>query len=260
MRRCAALVAVWAALTLTDASGSGIRLATPSAGCLLDPAGQLRRVSGLPGGFLLSAPFGSGILSAACGEDFALAKTAHSLEWLDAAGQSVRSWPAPPGDALFGLAANRAGAVVHFPESGQWFLATEGALRPLPLALDGAEALAVALGGDGSIAVVARRFGRLCAVRFGPDGYISEERELAEAAAPILIREDGALVWGDGAGIVIEAGNGARRRVALPTAPAGIEAAGERGIRVKLAAGQGQILVRLMEGREEIYRLPEATQ
>jgi hypothetical protein len=264
-------VVLWAALSLADgvvkespaqaeayATGD-VRLATPRAGCLLDPAGQIRWVLGLPGGFLLSAPLRFGILSAACGEGFALVKTAQSLEWLDAAGQSVRSWPAAPGKVLFGLASDRAEAVVHFPESGQWFLATGGDLRPVPLALDGAEALAVAPGRDGSIAAVLRRFGRLLAVRFGANGHICEERELAEATAPILIQEDGALVWGDGEGIVIEAGDGMRRRVALPAAPGELEFAGERGIRVRLAAGQGQILVWLVEGRDELYRLPEAT-
>ncbi|MBM3745164.1 MAG: hypothetical protein FJW34_05150 [Acidobacteria bacterium] len=272
MRRCTALAVVWAALPLADGAvkkspaqaeayaTGGVRLATPRAGCLLDRTGRIRWVLGLPGSFLLSAPSGSGVLAAGCGEGFAVVKTADSLEWLDAAGQPVRSWPAPPGQALFGLAADRAEAVVYLPETGQWFLATEGHLRPLPVTLGGAEALAVALGGDGSVAAVVRRLGRLWAVRFAPDGYIREERELAEAVAPILIREDGALVWGDGEGIVIEAGSGARRRVALPAAPAELAATGERGIRVRLATGQGQLFVRLDEGRDEICRLPEAGQ
>ena len=245
---------------LPHAGGSEARLSVPRATCLVSPTGQLRPLFGVPGGYVLGEPARAGVLSVACGDGFTLVKTAQALEWFDADGQPARRWPAPGGPALFGLAADAARAVVYLPGSGHWFLADKGDLRLLRAALrEHEEVLSVALVGRDSIAVVSRRSGRLWFSRGGLDGFLEEERELAEAVAPILVLPDGAIAWGAGEGIVLQQQAGARRYVPLPAPPAELGAA-EHGIYVQLAGGQGRLLVRLSEDRTDLYRLPEIPQ
>jgi len=199
------------------------------------------------------------VLSVACGDGFTLVKTTQALEWLDAEGQLAQSWPAPGGPARFGLAADGARAVVYLPESGQWFLAAEGGLCPLPVGLGGRdeEVLSVALLSGDSIGAAVRRSGRYWFARVGLDSTIREEYELAEALAPILVLTHGAIAWGAGEGFMLQQQAGVRRYVPLPAPPAELTAAGEREISVQLTDGRGRLLVRLSKAGEDLYRLPE---
>jgi len=247
---------------LPHAGGSEVRLSVPRATCLVSPTGQLHPLFGVPGGYVLGEPVRFGVLSVVCGEGFALVKTAETLEWFDADTQPVRRWPVPGGPAVFGVGADGARAVVYLPGSGQWFLAEDGDLRLLRVALGGQdeEVLSVALLGRDSIGLASRRSGRLWFSRVRLDGFPEEARELAEAVAPILVLPDGAIAWGAGEGFVLQQQAGARRYVPLPAPPAELAAAGERDIYVQLGDGQGRLLVRLSEDRADLYRLPEAPQ
>lgn len=263
MRWWAALAVWWAVFPLADARGSELGFGAPLAGCLRDEASRLRPILGLPGNFILGDPLRSGVSGAACGDGFILAKTDDALEWLDSSGRLLRRWSAPSGPALFGLARDGSRALVHFPSTSQWFLAADGGLHPLPLDLgaDPGEVLAVALTEAGHAAAVVRIEDRLWLWKAAlADGRIIEEHDLAEASAPVLPLRSGAIVWGGGGDLTIQASDNTLRRIPLPAPPIEFEAMAGEWILVKLAGGQGHFALRLSDHREELHRLPEAPQ
>jgi hypothetical protein len=236
-------------------------VSSPLAGCSRDETGHLRYILGLPGSFILSAPVRSEVLSVGCSEDLILVKTADALERLDREGRTIRRWPAPAGDALFGFGQEPRSWVVYFPLTSQSYLATGDELRPLALDLGawGEDVLAVALTGQDEAAVVVRTAGGLRWLKVSLSGdHVREDRELAGAVAPVLVLRDGAIVWGAGEDLVVQAPNGTQRRASLPAPLTQVELMREGWIRLKLSRGAGSLAVRLLQGQDELYGLPEA--
>lgn len=236
-------------------------VSSPLAGCFRDEAGHLRYVLGLPGSFILSAPVRSEVLSAACSDDLVLVKTADAVEQLDREGRTIRRWPAPGGDALFGFGQAPSSWMVYFPLTSQSYLATGDELRLLALNLGawGEDVLALTLTGRDEAAAVVRTAGGLRWLKVSlSGGHLKEDRELAEAVAPVLVLRDGAIVWGAGGDLVVQAPDGTQRRASLPAPLTQVELMREGWLRLRLSRGAGSLAVRLLEGREELYGLPEA--
>ena len=256
MTRTLAITLLCSALS---AAQSG--LAPPRLGCLVAGTGSLRPLLGLPGNFILGEVAASEVRSAACSERFTLLKREDALELLDEEMRLIRRWSAPGGAALFALSAEGLPAVAYFPDSSQWFRVTQREFRKLEL--DGletdVEVLALAQPETDRLAAVVQKRGRLWLMKLSlATRQIGEERELAGATAPVLLRPDGALLFAAPGGLIVQTPDGAERGVPLPGSPAGLEQMSGGWIHVQLAEGKGRLALRLLDDAEELYQLPEA--
>ncbi|HEY1207365.1 MAG: hypothetical protein ABSH46_15855 [Bryobacteraceae bacterium] len=167
------------------------------------------------------------MLSAACSDSLALAKTADSIEVFDSGLQPLAQWDAPPGAALFALPRTGQTGFAYFPATGQLFQVD--AQSPPRAFLDsqtlGGDVLAMASPDPlHLIAVVADTPGpRLVRISV-TDGVIESQTPLEDVAAPLALLSDGTVVFPDGAALIIRPPGAAVARLALPVVRSSLRA------------------------------------
>jgi hypothetical protein len=230
----------------------------PRAGCFRDGAGLLRAVLGIAGNFLIGDAEASGVVAAACRGKLTLAKTEDAVELRDGDSGRAWKWPAPAGAALFAFPANGSAPVVFFPATSEWLRAAEGAsVRALP-AIQG-EPLAMSSEDGARAELVVRREAGLFLLRISLAwGTVEEETALA-GSGPVLPLGGGTLLAAEGTELVVRGPYEEERRIALPAPAAAIEHMGEGWVRIVLENG-GHMALRMANGGEEVYVLPEVTQ
>jgi len=256
MTRTLAITLLWSAI-----SGAQPGLAPPRLGCLLAETGSLRSVVGLPGNFILGEVVESDVRSAACSQRFALIKLDDALELRDEETRLIGRWSAPGGPALFALSAEGPPALIYFPHTSQWFGVAETGFRNLELDWPetDVEVLAIAQPEKDHLTAVVRKENCLRLLKMSlASRQVEEDRELAGASAPVLLRQDGAVLFATPGGLVIQTPEGADRRMPLPGPPMELVQMGGGWVHVKLAEGKGHLGLRLLEDGEELYQLPEA--
>lgn len=233
-------IAMWLLFVVAAAA----QLAVPRLGCYVDEAQRLRSVWGVAGNFLMGKAEAEGVISAACSGSSALLKTEDSLEVR--AGNSVASWPAPPGPALFGFSRDGSTALVYYPESKEWFRVRAGSLVRLP-PLEGD---VVAIGNPERPAAVVRRDDGLWIAG-------ADERPAPQGASePLMLLPGGSVLYSRGTELVLSDPEGGERCFALPAPAAALQWMGRGWVRVKLAPGEGHLALAL-DDRNELFRLPE---
>jgi hypothetical protein len=250
---CLQPAAVWAQ--------SGI--VAPRAGCVRDRAGALRTLYGVAGVFVAGDAVETGVVSASCSDQLALAKTGNAIEVRDASMQLLGRWPAPSGPARFAFPRSGAAAFVYFEHTRE-LRYYDGKRGPrtlaLPDALEG-EVLALAAPDALHLTAVVRDQSGARLVR------IQVFRGLVEQAIPlegipdaVFVGRDGTLVYGEGKEVVIRRPNRAEQRLALPAAASGIAQIGDDFAGITLSSGAASAVLDLREGREKVLRIPEAVQ
>ena len=238
-------------------------IVAPRAGCVRDRVGTLRTVFGVAGTFIPGQAVRTEVVSAACSEQLAVAKTAGTLEVRDASMRLLGRWAAPAGPARFAFSRSGSAVYVYFPEtrSLKYYEANRG-LRgiPLPGALDG-EALAIAAPDAQHLTAVVRgrRGFRLVRVQI-LRALVEQDVPLEDITGPVLLGRDGTLVYTEAEQVVIRRPNQAERRLALPAQAVGIEQMGENLAAIALANRAAPAALRWQEGREQVLRVPEAAQ
>jgi hypothetical protein len=203
----------------------------------------------------------TGVVSAACSDRLALAKTEQAIEVRDSAMQLEGRWPAPSGPARFAFSRSGAIAFAYFERTHElrYYEPKRGLRRlPLPNELDG-EVLALAVPDALHLSAVVRgesgvRLVRIAAFR----GLVEQEIPLDGIPDAVWLDRDGTLIFGDGTDIVIRRPNRADERLALPGKASAIAQIGENFVNIALQSGAAPAVLDLRDGRERVLRVPEA--
>ncbi len=125
-------------------------------------------------------------------------------------------------------------------------------------ALNG-EALAIAVPDARRLSAVVRSTNGLRLVRILiARALVEQDLPLDDISTPVLLANDGTLVFADGSEVVIRRTNRADLRLALPSPAAAIEPMGDGLAAIALANGATPAVLRFREGREQVLRVPEA--
>jgi hypothetical protein len=230
---------------------------------------------------LAGAPAVSAVISAACSDSLALAKTDDALEVLDSGLTLLARWDAPPGAARFALPRTGLTGFAYFPATGQLVqIYTQSPPRPV---LDsrslGGNVLAIASPDPlHVIAVVADTPGPRLVRISAADGLIESQTPLEDVGAPLALLNDGTVLFADGADLVIRPPDGAverltlpvvqrpvppvprpvvdMRRMPLPAAVAAIDQMSGVWLAVRFTGGGAPLALRLDGGLERTCRVP----
>jgi hypothetical protein len=216
---------------------SGVEV--PQLGKMLDPAGAVRTVYGIAASVTLGDPETTGVLSAACSQNFCLAKTDAGIV------STTGTAAAPPGPVLFAFDGDT--AYLWFLKSRQLARWSEGALTLMDSGVDG-EVLSIGadmIGKDrGSVQFAVRRFK-------GDVWIVNQDGSVA-----------GALPHGIGAAMLIPGGvvYASREEIVIGTVRFPLE--GVTGFS-QMSAGYLQVRaqgvdysLRIEKGRELLFQLP----
>ncbi|MFI5337974.1 MAG: hypothetical protein ACHQ5A_14385, partial [Opitutales bacterium] len=171
-------------------------------------ANMLRPVFGLAGNFVLGDGLLTGVVSAAFGDGYGLAKIEGSLVVLGPQGRVSCELPAPEGAALFALAARSPEALAYFPQASQMVRLRGCTVAPEyfdPPPVWG-EILSIAMPQSGQVAMVVKRdttYWLLRAVL--STGLILREVPLLAVAEPLYLSRDGTLVFARDGELIVRA-------------------------------------------------------
>jgi hypothetical protein len=213
---------------------SGIEV--PGIGVIVDSSGALRQVQGMAGSFLLGPASMPGVLSAACSEQWCLAKTDSKI--ISATGET----DAPPGPAIFALRGDE--AIVFFPEPRVFARWHNDVIEPLDWVVEG-EVLSIRL-----TEIAVRRDEQVWIVH--PDGSVVDT--IPGASGPVLLLPKG-VVFATEDEIILRQGDS---EVRFELADAQIITAMGAHYAAIYAGGTGGSVyaLRIDPGREALYRLP----
>jgi hypothetical protein len=231
-------------------------ISPPSVGMVRDSGGSVQAVNGIAGNFLLADTGISNAVSAAFSGSAGLIKTDTELLVLDAPYQIVARFDAPAGPALFAFDGAGAPALAYY--SGTLFRFHGGNLEPVNWSGD---AVAIALAGRRSAAIVVRRGDQLWKVRLSlAGGEIENEGLLAGVSGPAALLSDGAVVFIDANDVVVRDGTGAERRVAAGIAVDYFEQLGKGWLAIREAGGGRLFALRVRPDGLDLYQVPEVEQ
>lgn len=215
----------------------------PLVGEMLDDRGLLWPVFGIGGSFTVEDARASGVLSSACSRTLCLAKTDSSL----LTGGAVVT--APPGTAE--IAVRGTNAWIYFAQTNQFARWQAGRLAIEELNVDG-DVLSVQAGWKLSV----RRGGVVWIV--SGEGAILDS--LPSEAGPVLLIDDGGVVYATSDSLVLRRPGGKEIRFAAPAA-SGIDALFQMGDGyVEARSGATIYALRTSAGRENLFLLPRKTQ
>jgi hypothetical protein len=231
-------------------------ISPPSVGMVRDSNGSVQAVNGIAGNFLRADTGISNAVSAAFSGTSGLIKTDTELLVLDASYQVTARYDAPGGQALFAFDGSGAPALVYY--SGTLVRFRGGNLEPVNWSGD---AVAIALAGRRSAAVLVRRDDRLWNVRLSlSGGEIENEGLLAGVSGPAALLSDGAVVYIDGNDVVVRDSAGAERRVAAGIQVDYFEQLGKDWTAIREASGGRLFALRVRPEGLDLSQVPEVEQ
>ena len=238
-------------------------LAKPRIGYVMDRQGALRPLYGAAGNFILGEVLSAENVAFAGSATGALVKTSTEVIWITADGEVKNRWPAPPGEAQFAFEPAGSSAFVFFPEKPVLMHMAEGRLETVPLDMErlAGDVVAVAAPGEGSVELAVRRGDETWLVTVArAGGEIIDERLLAGVSGPVHLSGGGVLYSGRGE-LVWRTRRGIEKKFPLDAAIEWFATLGAGWVAVSAKAEGAAALtlygLRLEEGREGIYQLPE---
>ncbi len=238
-------------------------LAKPHIGYVMDRQGSLRRLYGTAGNFILGEVLSAENISFAGSAIGALVKTPTEVIWLAAGGEVNNCWPAPPGEAQFAFEPAGSGAFVFFPEKPVLMHIAGGRLEAVPLDIErlAGSVVAMAAPGQGVAELAVRRGDETWLVTVSPEsGEIIDERLLAGVSGPVHLL-DGGVLYSGRSELVWRSRRGIEKTFPLDAAIEWFATLGAGWVAVSAKADGAAVStlygLRLEEGREGIYQLPE---
>jgi hypothetical protein len=212
----------------------------PFLGQMIDRQHLLRPVYGMSGSFSVEAAVAEGVIASACSRTLCLTKTDTAL--FSASG----TIPAPPGDAKIGL--DSTGATIYFPKGGQFARWQDGSLTMLNLSVDGtvlslrSAPLNIAVERAGIVWIVAA------------DGSILDSLP-ADTGAVLLLPSS--VVYTESGSLVLRKSDHSELRFPAPNVTT-MTVLGDGY--VEASAGSVLYALRVVEGREQVFQLPQPPQ
>jgi hypothetical protein len=211
----------------------------PQVGQMLDEQGFLWPVFGMGGSFTVDVASASRVLSTACTRALCLAKTNSAI----LTGGAAK--PAPLGGAK--IAIHGATAWIYFPKTRQFGLWRAGTLTLTELNVDG-EVLALQAGWK----LAVRRDSGVWIV--SGDGVILDS--VPSEAGPVLLLDDGGVVYATSDSLVLRRPGGNEMRFATPSVNVLFQL-GEGYVEAR--SGVAIYALRTSTGREQLFQLPQRT-
>lgn len=228
-------------------------LAPPRLGFIAAADHSLRPVLGLSGNLLLGSPAAEGVSSAGWSGSFGLIKTSSSLMAFDPS-HTLASIDAVPGPALFAFSASGSPAFALLPQSGVLYAWTGETFQTAPFQadlLDG-KPLAIASPQAGVVSLIVQREDGLWLIQ--PD----RQSALPGIQPPVLLQNDGTVLYVDKTAIVIRNAAGNERRIETGISISEMHWMGSGWLHVLEATTTRQFAIRITPGSETITQLPEA--
>lgn len=247
------------------AAWAQVSLAPPQVGFMQDGAGSLRPVYGMAGNFLVGDALAVNVISSASSGSFSLVKTASKLLAIDGQGNIVASVDAPDGAAVFAFSQRSELALAYVLDANTMAAWRAGAFETVPFdaaSLPNSTVLSIAAPDSEHAALIVQSQDGLHDLRILlSTGQIDSQTALEGITAPVLMLATGELVSSDLNGIVIRRPDGSERRIAaqLPQNFA-FEQLGDGWIELRDLTSALAFAVRISDGREQLYQLPEVDQ
>lgn len=249
-------VVCWTATLALFQLSSQPAIAPPQLGWVRDSNSGLRPVTGLAANFILGDSAADGVVSSAFSGSFGIVKTGTSLSVLDRDGQTVFRADAEAGAALFAFADDGTPAWVYLTQSQTLLKWTAGRLEPAVFNLDllGGVVQAIASPARDVATVVVKREDGLWRV----DLDTGTQTLLPGIDSPVLLRNNGALLYAGSQGLVLRQANGSDQPIEGSVAVESFELMGKDWVHVTERDSSRHFAIRLEPGREQLYQLPEA--
>jgi hypothetical protein len=197
--------------------------------------GDIHRVVGLAGNFILSEATTTAVISSAFSSSLGFLKTRSQLVSLDSQNQVVSTHEAPGGPALVSFLAGPS-ALVYFPASRSLYRWSGGHLDSLPFDASqlGGEALSMAGLDSDTAAFLLRRDDGLWLIQIIlSSGVLRSSQALPGVTAPALLLTDGSLLFTDPGDLVLRLVSGTETRYPLGAAVDSMEPMNDGWIHVR---------------------------
>ncbi|HYL73458.1 MAG TPA: hypothetical protein VEU96_04600 [Bryobacteraceae bacterium] len=238
-------------------------LAPPQIGFIQDSSNALRPVIGIAGNFLLGDPMQTGLTSAAFSGLSGMVKTDSALLAIDRQGQPVAASDAPSGSALFAFSQSGAPSFVYFVDANAWMTWDGQQFQPGAFdlsAFDSPVVVSIASPNDGEAQIILQRDDGLWDIRLQLSaGTVTSQSAIPGVTAPMLALANGNLIYRDADGLVLRKPDGSELHIPAPLPPnIAFQQMGDGWIQIRDLDTPNQFAVRITEGREQFYQLPEA--
>ena len=245
-----------ALLTLLSISAAWAQtsLAPPQVGFTLDSGNAFRPVYGIAGNFVMGSTAATGVVSAAFSGSFGWMKTDSALLVTDRQGQVLASMDAPDGPALFAFTQGGAPSLAFLASTNALIQWNAGTFQQVAR-FDASGVVSIAAPDAGHAALIVQRDDGLWDVRLLlATGEIASQTALPGLRAPVLMLATGDLIFTDADTLVIRRSNGAVAQAFVPVCCVALQQMGDGWIQL------GKFALRITEGREQLYTLPEVEQ
>ncbi len=251
-------------LTLLNMAAASAQLAPPLLGLVTDAQQQIRRAYGVTGNFILGDAVelqGSPgeVVNWAFSGRAGLLKTATQWLLLSASGGTVRSSPAPPGNARFAFDAQGEAALVILAESAElWRIGAASDIRtPLDPAQIAGGVRAIAFAGERQATLAVCRHNALWLMSIDlAGGSVVSHRPAFVAGCPALALLPDRLIYATPGSLVIRASDGDEHRVKLPSPAKNLRLIGDGWMEIETA--RETLALRLDGESGTLYRFPGA--
>jgi hypothetical protein len=249
---------LFAAIAAAQSGFAQQGLAPPRVGFITGTDHSLRPVLGLSGNLLLGNPAAEDVLSAAWSGSFGMVKTTSSLMAFDA-NHILASVDAVPGPALFAFRSNGSLALALLPQIATLYTWTGKGFSSSAFPPDflGGQALAIAAPQLGQISLVVQRDDGLWLEQMSTDGGGFLQSALPGIQAPVLLQDDGTLLYTNQTALVIRDPAGKERKIETGAAIGEMHWMGNGWLQLLEVNNGRQFAVRTTLGSETVSQLPE---
>jgi hypothetical protein len=236
-------------------------IAPPQLGFIAAADRSLRPVLGFPGNLLLGSAAADNIQSAAWSGSYGLAKSDDLLMAFDGT-HMLGSIDVSRGPALFAFHSDGSPALALLPQSGELYSWTGAGFKLITFREDLLEGnpLAIAVPQFDRVSVIVQRAYGLWLVVESTSDEIESQSALPGVQAPVLLQNDGGLLYMDQTSLVIRDGSGNERRMKLSLSMAELHWMGTEWLQAVEANSGHQYAMRITPGFERISQIPEARQ
>ena len=258
MTRFPAALCLAATIALAQLEGQP-GIAPPQLGWVRDSNHGLRPVTGLAANFILGDSVTDGVISSAFSGSFGIVKTDSTVSVLDRDGhlvsQLVFPGDADAGPALFAFSNDGAPAFVYLAQSRTLLKWNTDRLEPAPFNVDLLQGpvQTIASPTPDRVSAIVKRDDGLWLIDF----VSATQTPLPEIDGPVLLRNDGALLYTRPHLLVLRQPDQSEQTIELSVAVTAFESMGQDWVHLTAPEASLHFALRLEPGREQLYQLPE---